>query len=686
MENKLILYHEKLLQDLLSDNNLLIKIRAEMRTNGHTDLDKDFCMNDRTALLKEIIALKTGELLKIFSDIDSRRMKKFLDEIRNTWKNFVQKIKLNTKKKISTLPKFPFYSDNQNNVKLEKILTPLQVRICRDQDILREHDIIDEIQLLPKLKKSNRILIHGDAGIGKSFHCKSILHKWTENKILNDYLVLRIELIDVVSGKSLIETIIDQNLTESMKDEENLLKYFMSDKCEYKYRKIILLLDGADEFLVEQSEIKNIINKSSHVQHPIIVWTRPINIKKIEETYDIVLEIMGFNSIQKEKFFDKLLPKKTGIESEGYKLFSYLIREKSEIFKSCSNPLFAALTVYIWKQSKDVESLTEIIEKAIEILLKKSKIIGKEGNLDEIILPLGRQALEFILNKKVMTLDRKEYPNDLGGLINFKDDCKKDGKTEFRFLHYLFHEYCAAKFIVSDLNKLPDDKSIQRIPNIFGVNNPIHFKKILEFVNEMDQKLYQIILQIQPHLIVFMENVTDEIYEYVKAESLTKIILQDLRIHPIIINMLFSKHVCTLKEIALENVIIDFLQILMCFKRVLQNNITTLKVKSRDKISLFNDQTDVGLVYLFKVLPKLEKLTLINYSLKNQQFNNFTNYPRNLKSITLKNCELNDDFPIEFHGFYYINLSKSKLSGKVLNFSLVFCKKKIIFLFNINVL
>lgn len=666
-ENPVLKANETFFESLFKSGEILSKfINGMVKEDENTDYFSLLNRDIKFVIKQFIFYLPTEKVKKILKSINLPKSKICLDEIEKTWKNFLYNCKKIIKTKLLNLPKFPFWPKSVMEVNLKNILTPIKIRFIQDDDLTIGNFLFDETELLPQLKIGQRVLIYGDPGIGKSYHCLNILQQWVDDRLCNDTLILYVKLMDVTNGESLIDTIIRQNATSNRTIDKSLLKYYLKND----EHKILLILDGADEFLIPDSYIQDIINEKGHIIHPIIVLTRQFKVKDIIKSYDIRMEVLGFDNPQKLQFFQNFFQESNSIQSredddddiddfennddirntdekKSRKLYKYLNKERPLILESCRNPLFATITAAVWDNSSSlIINDCMIIEEAIKILFEKSKLKKNSYSEDTIYKEIGEKCLKFILNNERMIVnDVVESLRDFGGLIVFKPTGFKGENKEFNFIHFSFHEFFTAKYLISKLENNDNiDANKSLLNEICESDKILYFKKVLEFIKQMKMEIYQTIISENNQVIHLLEDVDESVIEIFKNKTSHSVKLLNVRISNTIMDLIFKNFIHHLKEIMFMNVMFDFDFFIKKTSNASDNQVTLLNIHYLDEHQL----TIYNMIHkICNVFKKLEKL-----SLKNLIFEETNEYPDELIEYTLKSLTLNQ---CKFENFFHLN-------------------------------
>ncbi|CAF2025452.1 unnamed protein product [Rotaria magnacalcarata] len=208
--------------------------------------------------------------------------------------------------------------------------------------------------------KTNKVLVLGRAGIGKSTFCQYVTYRWAKGDLWSDYnLVVLIYLRKLTDSRYPSGT--EYSLVHLLKKE-----YFPCDdlsseqKDKFKElcnkQKVLWILDGYDEFVQNIPEqLKKLFDHLRETQHHILT-SRPY---AIAIPYDVKMEIIGFtdeNIINYvNQFFNQLNDELPNASFEGEKLLKFL-ESNSSIWGVAHIPVNLELICSLWSNPDWSES------------------------------------------------------------------------------------------------------------------------------------------------------------------------------------------------------------------------------------------------------------------------------------------------------------------------------------------
>ena len=384
--------------------------------------------------------------------------------------------------------------DPDNTVQIDKIYTELfWVRDNMKPSGKKQEKLDDYSDILKELK-SNRILVYGIPGIGKSTFAKKIAIDWVRGKKENLEkfdLLLMIPLRNVCHSKTFRNMLIEAKLfpAEDQKLVDALLRYILEHKD-----KVLLVLDGFDEYNAgEETPVVSRVWMGDELRDCfVILTTRPIREDDVKRYSSAQFQIKGFDQAQIKEFSMKFLED----EQEVQKFLDYIkihkLKEISEI------PLLLLMLCLVWKE-KDREGLQEakvhLYSDFIQTLLNHmaakdadeevKSIKGYSGDLEQV----GELAFNALLNNS-LEFDYENFPNELlnsklirVGVIQIVKLFSAKPKKMVAFLHKSIQEFLAAWFIIQKL--LPSAKdNVTFIPTIDSTRKVSDLLEVLKFVCE----------------------------------------------------------------------------------------------------------------------------------------------------------------------------------------------------------
>ncbi|XDG03782.1 hypothetical protein ABKA04_003397 [Annulohypoxylon sp. FPYF3050] len=361
--------------------------------------------------------------------------------------------------------------------------------------------------------KPRRILIRGNAGIGKTTLCKKIVYDFTRNSMWEDlfdrviWIPLR-RLKNSTSSKGLYEIFSDIYFGE--RDGRHHAEVLYDALKDDRYRsKTLFLLDGLDEVseLFKTTLLIELLNKPN-----VVITTRPhVTLPREIDGVDVEFETIGFYPGQVNEYLEKVVEVPTRVAEiqsflQQHWLLQSLVRIPVQLDALCltwsrefdentildtMTGVYKAISNELWR--KDIErlradlSVHEIlqahdreIQRDTEYetgLLQHLAFTGICNNVVEFNPRHRNEFIKLIHPKKGLVLDVL-----LGKLSFFRTSDSSVGisKRSYHFLHLTYQEFFAAQYFAKqfesgeelaylDFGSDDSEKSIQ--PTEFLLHN-----------------------------------------------------------------------------------------------------------------------------------------------------------------------------------------------------------------------
>lgn len=350
-------------------------------------------------------------------------------------------------------------------------------------------------QLFNELKngrETKRILVDGQAGIGKSTFVTKLSLDWIEciketNPLKKFKLVLLIKLREVSHCKTLEEVIRSSDLLPEEEEDviPDLLHYITENQEE-----VLFVFDGYDEYGVRKdSDVLKIFMGRKFRDCCVLVTTRSSQGDDLREFADVQAEVTGFSLEDIKRYLNKQLG-----EKEAEALLHHL--EKQRLIDIAKIPLLCLFFSILWKntEKKMREKLTtknrtmvflEIIQYVLDYGYGKGALDQPrtvEGSKD-ILADLGEVALEGLLSDDLIfeygkVKQIKGCEGIINGFLQITEDTENIRPSKrVSFIHKTIQEFLAAWFVVHKLvpernlgrlqEQARDSESCLRLENVF---------------------------------------------------------------------------------------------------------------------------------------------------------------------------------------------------------------------------
>ena len=314
---------------------------------------------------------------------------------------------------------------------------------------------------------SNRILLQGQTGIGKSTFVKKLAMDWAEldeNRLTDEQraILKKFELAVIIDLKKVSKY---QNLRDIISashifaDEDTAMKDGLLSYITHNQDKVLLVFDGYDEYRFgSNSEIFEIFKGNKLRNCCVLITTRISKADELKEFKDVHAEITGFSGEDSHSFMVRML----GDETQAGALWRHLC--KRNLNDLARVPLLLLFFCTLWKKGSAQsfpDSKTTLYIEIVQYVLNHNAAkcspanFRKVEDFKEILAKIGKVALECLLkDDHVFEYDQLSHANRICeesriiGLLQvseYSENLRPAGMVSF--IHKSIQEFLAAWYI-----------------------------------------------------------------------------------------------------------------------------------------------------------------------------------------------------------------------------------------------
>lgn len=344
---------------------------------------------------------------------------------------------------------------------------------------------------LQSIAKSSKYLLDGRAGIGKSTLLQHIVYRWSFDakhpQVLWEEQFDWVFLIPLrnISKNNIFDKDFDEVLISILEKEclklgpgQKLTKYERKLFLQaIKHHKILLLLDGYDEFnLSKDFELEDFLEYLLNSSHYIIT-SRPYQFRITDKDCQH-LEIMGFNLSAIEEYIDKKYEQTNKRELNKInplriRQLKKLIRENSNLQGIAHVPINLELLCSVWEKNEvtlEDFTITSLYREIVKCLNKRYQEKYHPKNKDNDLIHTFIKRLAFIGMEKHHILLEDEDIDTAMAFLEVEEEKKEQlllqikrmgfvkplENNKYCFIHLSLQEYLAACYCKNVLNKKPN--------------------------------------------------------------------------------------------------------------------------------------------------------------------------------------------------------------------------------------
>ena len=314
---------------------------------------------------------------------------------------------------------------------------------------------------------SNRILVQGQTGIGKSTFVKKLAMDWAEldeNRLTDEQraILKKFELAVIIDLKKVSKY---QNLRDIISashifaDEDTAMKDGLLSYITHNQDKVLLVFDGYDEYRFgSNSEIFEIFKGNKLRNCCVLITTRISKADELKEFKDVHAEITGFSGEDSHSFMVRML----GDKIQAVALYRHLCKRNLNDLSRV--PLLLLFFCTLWKKGSAQsfpDSKTTLYIEIVQYVLNHNAAkcspanFRKVEDFKEILAKIGKVALECLLkDDHVFEYDQLSHANRICeesriiGLLQvseYSENLRPAGMVSF--IHKSIQEFLAAWYI-----------------------------------------------------------------------------------------------------------------------------------------------------------------------------------------------------------------------------------------------
>ena len=358
-------------------------------------------------------------------------------------------------------------------------------------------------------RKIKKVLVEGDAGIGKTTLCTSISVEWAQKKRLKQFeilLLLPLRDKDIISATSVVE------LLQKYHPHKMLCESVANGLMQGRYGEHVLIIaDGWDELEQccknQDSFIYKLLFRNAIHSATILITSRPsASVELHKNPYiDQFIEIAGFDRKGIEQYIKSEFP--MDLEKESQEGLLQQINSNPMIRSICHVPINCAILCHMWRSDNSLPvdiTMTDIYTKIIlhfilRAFQKTFPELGIEslnsfdaipGYMHDLLWLLCKLAYDALL-KDTFVFSYEELESIFPQSDQLSGECFTFGLMQsaqgfvgvgrgvsFHFLHRTFQEYLSALHVAAQ----PPSKQIELLKlHIYSSRMEIVSRFILGF-------------------------------------------------------------------------------------------------------------------------------------------------------------------------------------------------------------
>ena len=367
-----------------------------------------------------------------------------------------------------------------------------------------------------------KILIWGEAGVGKTAFCSKFCLDWAlvvteiegkdqelteeqkselemlteeqKSKLNNIGLLFYIVLSDI--GSKTVEDIIISKLGFNKLNDSQLFSILESVN---ESSKLVTLMDGFDEISDKVKLVEDVFTDPSYQNVHSITTCRPQATHGIVLNVDVEIRLRGFSEAQAKAFVEMFARIKYSEQDQIESFINQTMRQiesSADLLKMSTNPsMLQLLCLLSWKNGKIGKDRTSVFKEYTSYLLvqyhfKQGEKVESysDGLYEKYILNAGKVAMMSLNQNQLNLVFSKSEACQIGGDeifdIGFVTELPstETDSVKVKFTHKILQEYLAAYYVVNT----PGDEGLQLLMEFCSTPQRLMGSQIiLEFISKM---------------------------------------------------------------------------------------------------------------------------------------------------------------------------------------------------------
>ncbi|CAD5126913.1 DgyrCDS14929 [Dimorphilus gyrociliatus] len=330
------LYNRELTDLLEDDANFTYTIAYLIQENVYNN-DQDSVIN---TIFNSNISLRA--LLNIQKTQQSNTIAKQFTETKKDefWQNLIENVKEKRREELSKVPILE--NDQHKKEELNSFRIPLKMlnKLNNSEDEFEEDKVFERI-FDENEEKTNKWLITGKSGLGKTLQRQQVIWNWSNGVTNQNKLLLSVDVSKIEeSDKKLATVVKKQNFNREMFN-------YISEKAlesllEQENSGIILLIDLDKECQLQKYFLRKYLLRNKY-PNKTIVWLESLRDFDLKANATAIYELLKFDKKQIKKFYRKILKE----ESDE------LLKFNTELKKLSRIPKIAMIISILWREKRE---------------------------------------------------------------------------------------------------------------------------------------------------------------------------------------------------------------------------------------------------------------------------------------------------------------------------------------------